>query len=338
MRIFTKKSVPQSVFLNFLLVVFLIFLLTIGKLVAVGGVDTNVYKQIIYTSPSEWGSYYLGNLFSWSIIFTSFMLTANYPIGFSLALIDLIVWSIYFFLSKRDETFNTNLAPLAMFGAIGVLLSYNVLRQYISVVFFLVASIRFFQNRGVWNWHLFVLALFSHFSSAIFLLPLLLSRYNFKKKIVRFILFPMVYLVGLAIFQNFQPRAFAEAESIGDPVIELYAFMLLSLSVLVLFHMKVKLCAAGCPQPAKIHEVSKFLFYSFVTILGVAATNLPVWLVNRFLISFIFLTSSYVFITVPTSGAKNSRVYGRTVNFLTLCVLLATVLFHPGAAQMIGLN
>lgn len=330
MRLFTTKSALRSVFL--------IFLLIIGKLVAEGGVDTSVYKQIIYTSPLEWGLYYLVNLFSWSIIFTSFMLTANYPVGFSLALIDLIVWGIYFFFSKRDETFNTNLAPLALFSAVGVLLTYNVLRQYIATIFFLVASIRFFQNRGVWIWHLIVLALFSHFSSAIFLVPLLLSRYNFKKKIVRFMLFPVVYLVGMALFQKFTPSALAGVESIGDPTSELYAFVLFALSVFALFHIKLKLCAAGSQQPAKIHEASRFLFYSIAIILAVAAANLPVWLVNRFLISFIFLTSSYVFITVPTAGTKHSRSHGITVNFATLCVLLATVLFHPGAAQMIGLN
>ena len=318
--------------------VFLIFILTIGKLVADGGVDTNTYKQIIYSSPAEWGSYYLANLASWSIIFTSFKLTDTYPVGFALALIDLIVWGIYFFFSKRDKSFNTNLAPLALFSAVGVLLSYNVLRQYIAAVFILVASIRFFQNRGVWIWPFILLALISHFSSAIFLVALLLSRYNFKKKIVRLILFPVVYLVGIALLPNFQLRALAGAESIGDPTSELYAFLFFAFTVFVLFHIKLKLCAAGYQQPAKIHETSRFLFYSIAIILAVATTIPPVWLLNRLLISFIFLTSSFVFIIVPAANTERGRFCRQAVNFATLCVSMATVLFHPGATQMIGLN
>lgn len=313
----------------------LLSIILLVKLLGEGGVDTNTYQQIIYSSPAEWGSYYLSNVFAWSIIFTSFKLTEGYPIGFSLAVIDLVVWVSYFLFSKRDTNFNTNAALLALLSISGILLSYNVLRQYIAIVFVLICSIRFLQARGVRAWPFFILALLSHFSSIIFLAALLFSRYNFKRKIVRVLLLPLIYLGCTALFVKFRPSVVSGAESIGDTTAELYAFFLLALVVFVLFNLKLKVCSAGRSQPTAIQEASRFLLYSLAIILAISAAGPPVWFINRFLISFVFLTSSFTFITISKGGTKYGKVLGLSINFATIFLLIVTVFFHPGAMNMI---
>jgi hypothetical protein len=49
------------------------------------------------------------------------------------------------------------------------------------------------------------------------------------------------------------------------------------------------------------------------------------------------LTSSFVFIVVPTAKTGRCRFCRLAVNFTTLCVSLATVLVHSGVRQMVGL-
>ena len=313
----------------------LLGIVLLAKLFGEGGVDTNTYQQIIYSSPAEWGSYYLGNVFAWSIIYTSFKLTEGYPIGFSLAVIDIIIWMSYFIFSKRDKNFNTNGALLALLSISGILLSYNVLRQYIAIVFVLICSIRFLQARGARAWPFVILALLSHFSAIIFLAALLFSRYNFKRKIVRVLLLPLIYLGCTALFVNFRPSAVASAESIGDSTAELYAFFLLALVLFALFSLKIRVCSAGRSRPIAIQEASRFLFYSLAIILAISAAGPPVWFINRFLISFIFLTSSFTFMIISKGGTKYGNLLGLGINFATISLLIVTVLFHPGAMDMI---
>jgi hypothetical protein len=317
--------------------IFVICILLLAKLISEGGVDTITYQQVIYTSPVEWGAYYLSNAFSWAVVYTSFKLSEGYQVGVSLALIDLFVWICFFAFSKRDRDFNVYAAPLAMFSISGILLSHNVLRQYIAMVFILIVSIRFFQARRASVVPFAVLALLSHFSSAIFLFSLLLSRYTFKKKAVRMLLLPVIYLICTAFFMAVPPSAITSPQNLGDTTAELYAFFSLALSVLALFFIKSKLYSTGRTQTTAIEEASRFLVYSIATIFTISAAGPPVWFTNRFLVSFIFVASSYIFILTPGKRGRHGRLYSWIVNFTTIVLLIVTALFHPGAMSMIGL-
>lgn len=320
-----KASVVLFYFAALLLLCFL-------KLDAPGGSDLSVYSQIKYLDPSQWGEYRSGNYVSWYLLYIIFSATDGLPIGYSLAALDIFLWLTFYLCAKPTLEFNWRYAIIAMFSFAGVLFSYNILRQYIGTVFFLIAAIQFMRGNKISSSIFAILAAFSHFSAIFFFGVFLLSWITEKIKIDRRLLVVGIALGSYLLFSFYEVDKLNSSD-LGDSFYELVAYAIVC-SVFVFYFATIRLSVIekihpNIPFPGTIKN---FLFVSFITILVISVTGAPIWLVNRLLLTLLFVA---VCVTLSArSDGRRRLVLSPKRNVLPVLLLIPTMILHPGAFAM----
>lgn len=309
----------------------------IAKIFARGGIDLKTYQMIALTNPLEWGNYYLRNFISWITIYVSFSMTEGKSIGLSLVVLDLILWGMFFIMTRKDTHLNRSLAPLAMFSVAGILLSYNILRQYIALMIFLILYMRLLNRNSVTTGLFSLAALLSHFSSIFLIAALYFSKIQFKSKSRYFITMTLSIALYFSLIIIFRNSIIGSFGVLDDHVIEFYAFLMLSVSMYFLFHLKANFCMHKNTGFKKIIASKRFLSCLLIMIIGLFIAGLPVWVLNRLLISFMFLTIVFVFTFKRTRRSLQSQLVDYFATLSCFLTSLISLIVHPGARNMLGL-
>ena len=326
----SRKVWPVAIFFGLLLAFAYL------KTLSLGGVDIEVYKRVAYLPPSEWGDYHKANFVSWYWIYIAFTWIQNLPAGYSLALIDLLLWSLFFFIAAADEPYDWRYAILSMISFAGVLLSYNILRQYIAVVLILCAAVALMRGRKGMAALFTMAAVFSHYSTLFFIVIFIAAwlssriRMNVKLSVLA------ITVASYAFFTFFNISKISSASDLGDGVGELIIYAALA-GVLIFGLLRQRIRALEKLGAKTAREIIAFRFFTFsyCTTLIIFATGAPIWLANRILISIIFLTLSFA-LCIRIGEKRKVSVFSFYSDLWPLAFMVATIFLHPGAFSMLS--
>ena len=305
------------------------------KIDAPGGTDLAVYSQIKYYEPSEWQDYRNSNFVSWYILYLLFTFTSSWSIGYSLALLDIALWSIFYLCAFRTREYNWRFAILTMFSFAGVLLSYNILRQYISVVFLMCCAMQFLNRRNFTAVFFALLAALSHFSAIFFIAVFALSWITDRLNINRWLVTGVITVGSYTFFTYFAVDKLRNSSDLGDPLFELLAYTIVCAGFVFYFvNKRLRLVEQLHVSESYAGVIKNFMVRSFLIIGVIFLTGAPIWLTNRLLLTLVFLA---VCVTLSARNIESRRYMPLSPyrNILPFILLIPTALLHPGARSML---
>ena len=281
-----------------------------------GGIDYERYIDV--TNQFDISLYYLSNIVSWTIIYSARLISDNVT-GISL----LITYLLYLInISFERQRYNSKTffyLFFALISPVGVLLSLNVLRQYIAIFFLFLAFYFWCKSKNYRAYALLIMSLLSHQISFIFAPVFLLSR-------VCNIPIAFCTIIGCTILINSYSVEFF---TLGESAEKLYFYNLYSA-----FLLSVHLVSSRLLNYEMLYnnvELEKYLCTMFFTLLVFSyLTSLPVWALNRLWIGYSFLLLLIIFST----KVKNFGKFWLLKIFLLASNLIA-LSFHNGAKNML---
>jgi hypothetical protein len=298
--------------LTFILVMVLLFVFYSAR----GGVDYDRYFDV--TNQLTTSFYYMSNIVSWSIIYMARVLSN------SLTEMSLIITYFLYLISVSSERPNSNTKSLyflflALISPVGVLLSLNVLRQYIALFFMFLAFYFWCKNKNYRAYIFLIISILSH--QFVFLFVAIFFLHRTMKTYVVLLAIPVIVI----LINMYGPGFF----SLGDDFEKLQVYIMYS-SLLLAVHV-VSLRLVSVDTFYNKLDVEKYLLVMFVTLLAFSyMTDLPVWGLNRLWIGYGFLLLLLIFST-------KTIIFGKTW-FLKVFVLvfnLVALSFHNGARGML---
>ena len=160
-----QSNIPEHILLFNLSILYLFFSYMLIN--AHGGIDLLQYKNISTTNISAWNAYHFKEIFSWSLIKLSFQISTFLNLKHPCFILSLILLTIFKLSIKKMDT-SSKLIPLAMLSPFTVLLSLNILRQYIATVMVTLTIIHLFKNNFKLATVFSIFAIFSHQSVMFF--------------------------------------------------------------------------------------------------------------------------------------------------------------------------
>lgn len=282
------------------------------------GVDVQNYKNLLNSISVD--LYYLKEFVSWFIIYTASMISQE-----KIPLIALLLTlSVVVLLSSKISVL---VVLLSVTSIAGVLLTNNILRQGIAIIFLIgsVLAIGTF-NRIILGF----LALFSHNSIAIILVYLFMRRLVMANNLISLkigflciasIIFAILFKLKIIQF------IFGYEELDGDVPIEVLLFLLILNSAIIfqkfLFSQKID----------KAFLMEMMLVNLFVALLYVI---FPIWVVNRVQIYLVVLYFSFIYYELIKYKITNIKLKYRYLLIFILLILNGfSMFYHPGVLDIV---
>jgi hypothetical protein len=298
------------------------------KIFSVGGVDIDNAKDIINaadTYSSALDFYFIKEWLSWVIIYIANLIPGN-----AIALFVFLAM-IGTALVIGGLRMATAIAAITL-SVPGVLLSENVIRQWIAVVFLMLILNQYIEKNKL-SITLMLAALFSH--NSVILVPIFIVAYRWLLRCENIflalagaiIITLLIYNVGQMEFIAliFQNKVVIESDSI----VEVYAFFLNFAILYSAWLLSTKVRLLNGILVIIIHAV----------LVHTLAQLVPYWLVNRLQLY------SYAIIFIMLVMQMERRQMGAFVISKSLSVMTAFILFfsqvgqlffHSGARAMLG--
>lgn len=324
-----KVSKANMMSLVFLLPAYFIICIFLVK--SVGGIDLVEYEKNSALGFKDWSWYYYKEFFSWFLIKFSYEVSWWLGLKQPVLVINAVLFLMYLFFT-RNMGLQAKIVPLILIGPMSVLLSFNILRQYISVVLLCLALLNLLYGKGKVSTLLSCLAFFSH-QSIVLLVPLVFVCRFFSFYVASGVVFCGQLIVmllsavlGLGLYSD------QGYNYVGD-ISSAYKVVSHFIYVFFLFVML---------QVGRLWRDYSLMKYDFigkiVSVLMVFSISMlvfpwPDWIVNRLLINISFI---YMFLLLSRERFVAKRG-GGFVFFL--CVVNAVgLLFHGGAISMLSFN
>lgn len=287
-----------------------------------GGIDIEVYES---TSAILWGegtAYYYKEFVSWGIIALAFDVIGKSSHIYALASISLFMWlCIIVFVKGASKNFYLALVLISPFG---VLLSLNVLRQYIAVLFFFIAVINIVDKRYFIALFMSLLSIFSHNSFVIFV-AILYSLYIFGPKLT------VITAMALSLIASVVMSSSSPINAEGDEKLKLIMHFTYVLGIYVFIPF-----ISYCCKWIKL-DFGDYLFrLSLLSILMLLMLGAEVWQINRLLISLGF----FLLLFIAYHILMREHYFGIRFFIITLLIFfnVLSLLQHGGAISMLNLD
>lgn len=324
-----KVSKASIMSLVFLLPAYFIICIFLVK--SVGGIDLVEYEKNSGLGFKDWSWYFYKEFFSWFLIKFSYEVSWWLGLKQPALVINAVLFLMYLFFTK-NMGLQAKIVPLILIGPMSVLLSFNILRQYISVVLLCLALLNLLG--GNWKVSLFLsgLAFFSH-QSIILLVPLVYACRFFSFYVASGVVFcgQLIVLLlnvvfGLGLYSD---QGYNDAGDIPSTYKVLFHFVYVFFLFLMLRGGRLW---RDCTL-MKYDFIGKIVSVLMVFSILMVVFPWPDWIVNRLLINISFI---YMFLLL----ARERFVAKRCGGFVFfLCVVNAIgVLFHGGAISMLSFN
>lgn len=309
-----SKSRVIGIFENLFLLLLIFLLISFSNVR--GGIDYDVYLDV--TNQFSLSFYYISNIVSWSSIYMARIISG------SVAGIALIITYFLYLCSVLFERPNNNTKSpyflfLALASPIGVLLSLNVLRQYIALVFMFLAFYFWCKDKKYRGFLFLIISLLSHqvtfFFAAMFFAHKNINRYALALAIT----------ISLVLISLYGP----EFASIGDDSVKLLGYIFYSLILLVIYCFTLRLTSVDTFYDKL--DIERYLSTVFIYLLLFSfMTDIPVWGLNRLWIAYGFLILLLLY-------SIKSRRFGKMffLKFFVLVFNLVALNFHEGARGML---
>jgi len=284
-----------------------------------GGIDITTYESAADKVFEEWSVYYSKEIVSWGLIALAFKVLEDYDYIYSLVSISLFMW-LFLAVFMKDARSNFYLS-LMLVSPFGVLLSLNILRQYIAVLLFFMAVVNLVDKKYYAALLLSILSILSHNTLILFVVIVYALS----------ILGPKLALVTVIAFSILVSQIVSGGtiNSEGSEVVKLISHFMYVLGVYA-FIPTISYCCRWLNLEFGDH-VFKFSCLSIFILLIFGA---EIWQVNRLLVTLGFFLLLYITYNVLT------RPHNFGVRFLIMCILISynllALFLHSGALTMLN--
>ena len=322
----------KNIYLTSILFTYIIVLYVLIS--ATGGIDIAVYKLNSGRDIQSWSGYEFKEIFSWLIIKFSFKVSSFFGLDTPFVILNFLLFLFFQYFLKGTK-YKKILIVFALIGPFGVMLSLNVLRQYISLMFFFMAMINLYEN----NIRKSVVASFLAITSHASILPfvaLLFSSYYFNVSIF----YPIVFVVTvfpLSILSYIIQTQFGYYLSSTSNVVDVsgYAPLLkVIISELYLFVLFVLIKLKSIAKKRKSLfdiNIEKLVNVLFIFSLTLMVSPFQEWVINRLIISIGFIFILLIFF-------NKQKLEWQQIVVITSTVIINSIAlyFHPGARGMLS--
>lgn len=306
----------------------LLFGISIMLLHSKGGVDLLTYSRNSEIPFDEWGVYFFKEIFSWVIIVFSYRVSDELGLGAPL----LVLNSILFFIAMlvfRKTGYRTVFFMFVLVSPFSVLLVFNVLRQYLAVVFFLLSICSYVEGSKKMCVFLCLISILCHHSIS-FLMSVLFFSVYFNKRSMFFLIVlvqVLVFLMDSFLGLNLYDGGVNESGNVGESTKTIF-----SLAYVSSLYFFVRWAMHRFGSDVRSVEV-KFIDGLFLFSLAVVFFPWQGWMVGRFLVYVAFIYLGYFYLVLV--GGVGSKVPLLVIlPFLFFNMML--IFFHPGAFDMLG--
>lgn len=292
---------------------------------SVGGVDLAVYEANSNLAFQEWSIYYYKEFFSWGMIKLAYGVSEKLGLSQPTLVINLFLFAIYS-LFTRGMNLKAKLIPLILISPIAVLLSLNVLRQYISVLLLCLATLNLLNKNNLSACFLLFLSFFSHQSVILLIFCIFASRF-LSVGSVAFLVLSMQFFIfilnsyGLGFYSG---EGYVETGEVSSAFKVLFYFC-----YLVVLFLALNSLGFSVGDQLLFNKLIKVLLWFSVLMI---VFPWPSWIANRYLISVGFIYLFLIFSRVVVSN-KDFLIL-----FLVSILNLLGVYFHGGARSMVVLG
>jgi hypothetical protein len=292
---------------------------------SVGGVDLAVYEANSNLALQEWSYYYYKEFFSWGIIKLAYRVSGYFGLSQPALVINLFLLVIYF-LFTRGMNLRVKLIPLILLSPIAILLSLNVLRQYISILLLCLATLSLLDKRYIAACLLIFLSFFSHQSVILLIFCIFAIRFLSFRSVALLVLSMQLFIFVLNSygFSFYSGEGYVEVGDVSTASKVLFYF-----AYLVVLFLALNSLGVGVGDELYFIKVIKVLLWFAILMI---AFPWPSWIANRYLISVGFIYLFLIFSRVVVS----EKVF--LILLLVLIFNLLGVYFHGGARSMVVLS
>lgn len=312
----------------YILITFCLFFVFVTSVYSPGGIDLKNYSNESSKGLFFWNLYQGKEFVSWFFIKISYYISDLVNLDKPVLILNLLMFNLIS-INLRSHKFKGVLLSLALISPFGVLLSQNVLRQYISCVFLFLFIVKIVEKKYLLALLLSFATFFSHNSSIIYLFPIFLSIVFNKKLIFLAMMVGVSFTILLLKYFEFN-FGINNIEAAGEEFFSLLKFLVyFSLMILVWFAKLLFVRLEGAKLNFFYYQVSEKIDILFFSVLIIAFFELPFWVVNRFLLTVSFLIILYI-VLLNNFSRKNMVFYVFFYLFI-----LATCFMHPGARSIL---
>lgn len=295
-----------------------------------GGIDLIAYKIGSSIKIPDWTVYFYKEFFSWTIIKISYEAADLFGLKQPIIFINLLLLTICAFFTK-NSAMRVSLLPLALISPISILLTFNVLRQYISIVLLCLVILNLLHRNWKTSALLAFLSLFSH-QSVVLLIPTIYACYFFKLRTVTAIIllsqlsiFALNSFAGIDIYSD---QGYTEVTDTPS-IYKMYFYLAYIALIFVVLRFAKK---SGDFLFLETSFISKLISAILIFSIATAVFPWPTWIINRILTSTAFILIFLFFSLKKHRGSKGDLLAAALVTFN-----IFGILFHGGALSMISL-
>ena len=293
----------------------------------VGGVDAPRYFTLLENG-LNYTSWEISNIVSFALINLAVKLCKIFSsTDLSSALIFIIVIIVALHNPKNMAITITALL-IACITIPGILLTQNILRQFISTIFIIIAiQHNDKKHKNVY----YMLALLSHFSAILFIVNLFISNRNLKYKFIYVI---PLYLSALPLTSALGISKYKNAIGLNDNISELLLTMALTATILMAYRIRNSKIWAMQSEQSKL--ILNFSILNFIAISCLIPAGMPIWILNRLLMTSMFIAIFFYFQIKRKKSTKEFNSIGGfcfDIGFVLYNLILIT--YHPGALSML---
>lgn len=310
------------------LVAFCLFFVLFTSISSPGGIDLINYRNESEKGLLYWDFYQGKEFVSWFLIKLSYFIADLVNLEKPVLILNLF---LFFFISitLKKHRFKGVFISLALISPFGILLSQNVLRQYISCVFLFLFLIKLIDRNYLAALFLSIATFFSHHSSVIYLFIVFLS-FCFNKHLVHLgIVIGAFYVTLLLKYLEFDfgvNDIDSGASGVGD-LYKFYGYLILMIVVWVSKFIFMRLERLNRDIfYRKLSEKVDLLFFSALIL---AFFELPYWVLNRFFMTISFVIILFI-VLLNSFRRRNMFLY-----LLFYLFILASSFLHPGARSIL---
>lgn len=298
------------------------------------GIDVERYGVVLQEGISDWSPYYLKEVLSWGVLDLISNLSPYLNLSGQLIFLDGVVL-VAIFAACFKSGFVAYRFPFFYVTFAFILLSFNVLRQYVALVFLvaaLVASVNKWPKRFL-LW--IVLAIASH-NGSVLVAPALMLVFLRDIKSSYKILLTICAAASIVLMSTNEVvlRAFeTSVDALEEPFWKVVLYATLSCYMSFLVWLRHKEAVRRGLKSIQVVSNSKFssvmLFCIGLLIMCTPFTN---WIISRNWITIISL-QIFLYLCMPDSG-RYTKSSVRSFVFIYFLPMMLVVAFHTGAWQM----
>lgn len=261
----------------------ILFTIIIVFLQSPGGIDLINYHRESEIGIFSFNFYQIKEFVSWFLIKISIYFSGLLNLHNPALMLGLGTYLSFLLIKKRYDIYPASLF-LCLVNPILILLIMNVLRQYVSVIFLFVSILAIFKEDKKIFLLMTMLAFFSHNSSAFISIIIFMSFYLTKSKLFFVTIAIGVFIPFVSSYLNFGSEYNYQGENADN---KFYGYFIVMIVIVMFTYIKLKLKSEA---DVRFYDyILKlgflFLFFSILSYIS----SLPIWVINRFLVSFVGL-------------------------------------------------